>query len=105
MVWYNGGMTYVVQQPGSNTNPTAYYRIVVFDEWLQHLNHGFPLRVVEQHDLYPTAYAACEALNAAMTAREAIVICPVCTYGEPMEHTCSPEQQRKYSELMESNRE
>lgn len=96
----NNDDPYIILQPGYSTNPTAHYQIVLKSEWYAHLNTGTHLRIVEQHETYPAALRACAYLNSAMTARAAIVDCPVCTYGEPATHTCPPEQQAKYEQLV-----
>lgn len=36
---------YVIQQPGSNTNPTDSYRVVNMKSWLNHVHTGKPLAI------------------------------------------------------------
>lgn len=54
-------MTYVILQPHSNTNPSAQYRVVDSDKWVEHVNG--------KRQSYPVA-KSCKDYQEAKEARD-----------------------------------
>lgn len=57
-------MSYIVQQPNSNTNPTNRYRVVEFEKFMAFLNGNTThIPVESEHDSYASANHRRNTLN------------------------------------------
>jgi len=58
-------MTYVVQQPNSNTNGTSKYVVSRYSEVIKAMHTGLPVKSVSSHTTGAEAKDACDELNRA----------------------------------------
>lgn len=57
-------MSYIVQNPNSQTNPTDVYRVVNYQDWIDYTNGATTmLAVVGRFDNYGEAKLLCDRLN------------------------------------------
>lgn len=57
-------MSFVTQQPHSNSNPSDKYRVVDFESWRDNEEDPQRIKVVSEHDNFQDALLDCFARNA-----------------------------------------